>query len=380
MSAIFRLLRWPLVVAVIAGGVFYIRSWPTSVDSYQLSRKTIVAEVMGTGTLEPRVRATISPKISGLLAELPVDQGDRVQTGQLLARLDDRELAQEVKVAAATVATAEASLVRFQAEERQSASALKRAESEYTRLQQLSEANAVSDSELDQANEAYESARAGVARASGALAEARERIALAEESLQYQKTRLADTRLLAPFDGLVIKRHKDPGSIAVPGTPVLDVISMAELWVSAWVDETEMGRLRDEQPARVVFRSEPDTGFTGTVARLGKQSDRETREFVVDVRVLKLPENWSIGQRAEVFIEVARSEDTLVLPEPFVQVRDEQTGVFVDEESIARWRPVRLGLQGQGQVEIVDGLGPGETILAAPTGRPLRDGDRIQVP
>jgi HlyD family secretion protein len=348
------------------------------VESHEVSRTSIVAEVMGTGTLEARIQATISPKISGLLDAVLVDQGDQVEAGQLLAQLDDRELAQQVKVAEATVAAAEATLGRYRAEEQQAESAFQQAESEYRRLQRLREANAVSDSELDQAQEAFESSRAGVARASAALLEAQQQIALAGESLKFQQTRLADTRLRAPFDGLVIKRHKDAGAIAVPGSPLLDLISMDELWVSAWVDETEMGRLRDEQPARVVFRSEAGQEFSGTVARLGKQADRETREFVVEVRVLQLPENWAIGQRAEVFITVARREDALAVPESFVHVQAGQTGVFVEEDATARWRPVQLGLQGQGQVEILKGIEQGDTILAMRSSRPLRDGEKVQ--
>ncbi len=379
MSTWTHVLRWPVAIAVVAGVVFYIRSRPTVVNSLEVSRGSIVAEVMGTGTLEARMQTTISPKISGLLADVLVDQGDQVRAGQLVAKLDDRELAQQVKVSEATVATAEASLGRYQAERQQAASSFAQADSEYSRLRRLSDADAVSDSELEQAKGKYESAEAGVARATAGLLEAREQIALAKQSLKYQQTRLADTRLLAPFDSLVVKRHKDRGAIAVPGSPVVDLISMEELWISAWVDETQMGRLQDEQPARVVFRSEPETRFSGTVARLGKLSDRETREFVVDVRVLELPDNWSIGQRAEVFIEVDRREDAIVVPESFVHVQDGQSGVFVEDALVARWRAVKLGLQGQGQVEILSGVVQGENVLLRPSGRPLRDGEAIEM-
>lgn len=302
-----------------------------------------------------------------------------MQAGQVLVRLDDRELEQQVEVAKVTVAAAEAAVGRFEAEQQQAASSLKQADSDYTRLRQLRDANAISDAELDQAKQIFETAQAGVARANAGLGETAEEILLAKASLKYRQTRLADTLLRAPFDALVIQRHKDPGSIAVPGTPVLDLISMEELWISAWVDETEMGRLREEQPARVVFRSEPQSDFSGTVARLGKQSDRETQEFVFDVRVFQLPDNWSIGQRAEVFIDVARREDVLVLPESMVHVADGQTAVLVAEASRARWQPVKIGLQGQDQVEILESIEQGAPILVDPSGRSLRAGERILV-
>ncbi|MCA9240733.1 MAG: efflux RND transporter periplasmic adaptor subunit [Planctomycetales bacterium] len=373
-----RYLRWPLLLAAIAGGVFFVRSRPTPVEARKVERGPIVAEVMGTGTLEARVRATISPKISGRLAEVLVDQGDRIEAGQLLARLDDDEWAQQVRVAEATLEAARVSVGRFEAEQRQAQATFAQAESDYRRTSDLVSRNAVTESELEKAREAYEVAQAGVARAEAALLEAGQQVALANESLKYQQTRLADTRLLAPFDGLVIKRYRDPGAIAVPGSPILDVISLDELWVSAWVDETQMGNLKPDLPARVVFRSQREKAFSGRVARLGKQSDRETREFIVDVRVVELPDNWSIGQRAEVFIEWDRSEDSVTVPEQLIARRNGQKGVWVAEQSIAQWRPIEVGLQGQGKVEVAEGLEPGELVVTPlRVGIPL-EGRRVQ--
>src|SRR5512147_2587213 len=94
------------------------------------------------------------------------------------------------------------------------------------------------------------------------------------------------------------------------------------------------GRDRDggleTKPARVVFRSAPAKDYAGEVARLGREADRETREFVVDVRVKELPENWVIGQRAEVFIETGRKSNAVLLPLQFVRWRENKAGVFVN--------------------------------------------------
>jgi HlyD family secretion protein len=70
---------------------------------------------------------------------------------------------------------------------------------------------------------------------------------------------------------LVIARERDAGAIVVPGSPILQLISLDELWVSAWVDETEMDQRKDQQPAKIVFRSQPTSELDGVVARLGKQ-------------------------------------------------------------------------------------------------------------
>ena len=181
---------------------------------------------------------------------------------------------------------------------------------------------------MDKATADWKTAQAGVARADAALVEGRKQLIAAETNLAYRKALLGDTEIVAPSDGLIVQRQRDPGDIAVPGSAILSLISTKELWITAWVDETEMSRVAIGQPARVVFRSEADKAYRGEVARLGRQADRETREFTVDVRVLELPKNWAVGQRAEVYIETARKTGVTVLPTKYILWRDGKPGVL----------------------------------------------------
>jgi HlyD family secretion protein len=96
-----RTLKYPIVLAIVAGVVWYIRSQPISVASHTVGKGPVIRSVMGTGTLEARIRTTISPKIQGRIAEVLVDQGSLVKAGQLLVRLDDEDLAQQVRMASA---------------------------------------------------------------------------------------------------------------------------------------------------------------------------------------------------------------------------------------------------------------------------------------
>ena len=162
---------------------------------------------------------------------------------------------------------------------------------------------------------------------------------------------------------MIVQRFRDSGDIAVPGSSVLDLVATEELWISAWVDETQMSRVAEGQPARVAFRSEPDHAYRGEVARLGRQADRETREFTVDVHVLELPKNWAVGQRAEVYIETARKTGVTVLPAQYILWRDEKPGVLVREGRHALWRDLTLGLSGREIVEVATGLEPGEWVV-----------------
>jgi HlyD family secretion protein len=203
----------------------------------------------------------------------------------------------------------------------------------------------------------------------------------AETTLAYRNALLTDTNVVAPSDGLIVQRQRNPGDIAVPGSAILTLISTDELWVAAWVDETEMARIAVGQPARIVFRSEPGHAYRGKVARLAREADRETREFEVDVRALELPKNWAVGQRAEVYIETARKTGVPLLPANKILWRDGKPGVFVPEGQYAAWRALTLGINGGKIVEIAAGLGPDDRVLVPVDGKPAAiEGRRISVP
>jgi HlyD family secretion protein len=316
-----------MLVAVAAAGLYWYFA-AVAVVEHQIEAGELVAEVMGTGTLEARVKSTISPKIAGRVHEVFVDQGDHVKAGQLLFTLDDAELRQQVEMAQATLALWQASLDRLQADHDQAKAILDSAQKDFDRIAQLLVNQAVSVEEGDKATERLRIAEAGLSRAVAAQLEGRKQITTAEKTLAYSEARLADTRVVAPFDGLIVKRYRDPGDIGVPGSPILMLVSTQEIWVSAWVDETEMSRLHPNQSARVVFRSEAGKNYQGNVSRLGREADRESREFVIDVRVVTLPENWAVGQRAEVYVEVDRKSDVPLVPTKFVFWHGNTPGVF----------------------------------------------------
>lgn len=355
--------RIVVVVTVIAAIVYWFKFAPVDVESHTVDRGLIVAEVMGTGTLEARIEATISPKIPGRIGSVHVDQGERVSQGDILVRLDDAELRQQVAIAQANLDAATAALERVRTDKDRAIAVYEQAQSSNDRTQTLVKQMAVSREDADKASEAFAVASSGLARAEAAITEGQKEIVAAEKTLEYHRARLLDTEILAPFDGLIIKRYREPGDVVVPGSSVLTLISTGELWINAWVDETEMARLHSDQTARVVFRSQPSESFPGNVVRLGKEADRETREFVVNVRVLELPETWAVGQRAEAYIEVARRADTLLMPARFLSISDGEMGVYVDVGGVARWQPVTIGLRSREKVEILDGLTAGELVV-----------------
>jgi HlyD family secretion protein len=375
------LLTWVIGAALVVLAVYEFQFAPVAVVAHTVTRGAFVAEVMGTGTLEARVTTTISARIQERLEEVFVDQGEPVTTGQLLARLDDAESSQQVAVAEATLAAAKQSAERVRADLARSEAVLALARLDHRRQTELLAKRVVGQSDADKSAEGLRVAEADLERSHATIAEAQGQIAVAEKNLLYRQEQLAFTEIHSPYDGLVIRRDRDPGDMLVPGASVMQIISLEELWVSAWVDETAMSALAADQPARIVFRSEPGRSYPGTVSRLGREMDRETREFLVDVRANELPENWTIGQRAEVFIETAREAEALLLPLAFLSSKAAHAGVFVNAGGTAQWREVLPALRGKDHVAITQGLSAGDQVVRMADGRStsIAEGQRIAV-
>ncbi|MBL8738522.1 MAG: efflux RND transporter periplasmic adaptor subunit [Planctomycetes bacterium] len=372
--------RLVLVLSVALGAAWWFLLASVAVTTHTVVSGTISAEVMGTGTLESRTSAIIGPKIGGLIVRIAADQGDHVKDGALLFQLEDSDVRQQVGMAEAEVAAATATLDRLKATRNRAEAVLAQARIDRERVGELTARSVVSQQDLDKAVEALSIADSELSVAEAAIIEGQKRLLAAERSLEYQRARLHDTTIEAPFDALVVRRDREPGDVVTAGSSVLQLVSTDEMWITAWVDETELSRLAEGQPARVVFRSEPGVAYGGVVARIGREVDRETREIVVDVRVQKLPANWAVGQRAEVYITVDRREDVTKLPAALVLVRGDRTGVMLDLGGEARWREITVGLRGRESVEVTGGLSPGDVVVnpgAAGSGS-LRDGRRIR--
>lgn len=370
-----------VLILLIALGWRLLRGGP-AVEVLEVQPGPVVSEVFGTGTLEARVKATLSSRLQERLAEVLVDQGDPVREGQVLARLDEGELRRQVDVAVAGLAAAQATAERVKVDETRAEAVAAQARQDHVRLLDLVAQRVSAQSDLDKAVERLQVAESDLLRARAATREAQELVNAAGKSVAYHQERLGFARLTSPFDGLVTRRDRDPGGVVVPGSSILQVISTNEIWVAAWVDETAAAALQPGQPARVVFRSEPEREFPGEVVRLGRETDRETREFLVDVRVRELPRNWTVGQRAEVSVETAREAQVLRVPERFVHWREGRSGVWVVRDRRVEWREVTLAGGDRTHRVVRDGLQPGERVAWGGTGsgQDLRPGQRVRVP
>jgi len=350
------------LIAILAVAIYWLKFAPVIVEKHQVERGKIIYEVMGTGTLDAKIKMIISSKISGRIKNVLVDQGDKVSADQLAVTLDDDQLKLQVKVASANLETVESGVNKVRRDLKVAEVVLSNAVTTYNRYSKLMP-KAISQEKFDKAIEELGTARARHSRAEAAVIEAQNKVIEAKKVLELRKAQLDDSQISAPFDGIIINRKRDPGNIVIPGSAILSLISTKVLWVRAWIDETELTKIKVGQPAGIIFRSEPEQTYPGKVARIAIEVDRETREFIVDVNVNALPAKWAIGQRAEVYIETEKKDNVLIVPEKYIKWRNNMSGVFVDNEGVAAWRHIKTGLHGGSFIEIIEGLQEGDSVL-----------------
>lgn len=249
-----------------------------------------------TGTIEA-TQVDLSVKITGRITARLVNEGDRVNEGQVLVRLDAEELLSEVRRQEAAVRTAEATLRDLLAgarrEEIEEARAGVRSaeatrvwtERDYRRAEELSRKELIAAQEVDRARQAFEVAAAQEQTArqrlglllAGSRPEqieaARGQLAQAQSALAIAKSRLREMTLVSPFSGVVLRKNMEVGETANPGVPILTLMNPRELWVRAYVPEEEIGRIKVGDPARVKVDAYPARSFPGRISEIASEAE-----------------------------------------------------------------------------------------------------------
>jgi multidrug efflux pump subunit AcrA (membrane-fusion protein) len=362
-------------VALAAAGGLYLRfGRPVPVPIAEAAPGRVAVQVVGPGTVQARVPVTLSARITATVAQVNADVGDTVKRGQLLALLDDRDLAarrgvvggqqlaltRNIEAARAAVAKAEAELALARSRQRRDAELLR--------------TGFVSQAVVDASDAALQAAQAGLdnARAAQAAREA-DAQALSHEA-RYSEAMLSYARIAAPMDGIVISRLVEPGTTVVPGAALLRLVDPASLWVAMRVDESVIGRVQVGQRASIRLRT--GEAAAGKVARIMRQSDAATRELEVDVAFDTMPARLAIDQEAEVSVSTGDAAGIVVPLAALTRDRDGRQGVLVIDDGRARFRAVQTGSADAQRVLVVKGLAAGERVVALASG--VKAGARVQ--
>ncbi len=376
-----RVLVRLVFAGVVLAAIYRVALRPTSVTSHKISLGPIVVEAFGTGSVESRRMIGVGFEVTGRVAELFADQGNRVEAGQELASIDDSTFRSEVALAEQEVARVESALRRLSADIERAEAVLAGAESAMRRIRPLVAQGVSSQEDLDVAEEREKVARADLARAEAAEFEGHEAIAAARRGLERSNARLDQTIVRSPFDAIIVGRDREVGEVAVPGAAVLRLAASDTVWASVWVDETYLGLLSVGHPARIVLRSDPEHELKGTTSRIGREVDRETRELLVDITFDAPLENLVFGQRVDAWIELSRKSEIMRVPTHVLVRVGGRDGVFIASGGRTEFRELKLGQRSSQFAEVTHGLSVGDTVLR-PFGEDrkiLKDGKRIQI-
>ena len=339
---------------------------------HTVSWETVPDEIEAPGTIVAAATAQVAARAMGTVTQVAVREGDRVKRGQLLVLLDERELA--ARRSAARAALEEAAAAREEAA-RGVAAAQAQAElagKTYERFAYLREHRSVSPQEFDEVEAKQRAAQAALAQAKARQQQVEAMHTRAESESRAAEAVASYARVVAPFDGVVVRRTVDPGSMISPGMPLLVVedTSRYQMEVSVPVEDAMPGAkgrtvLRRGSAARVRLDALPGAELTGKVVEV--EAGADPTSHTVRVRI-ELPRNPAMRSGLFGRAWFGRGERrALVIPSNAVVERGQLRGVFVvNGEQMARWRLVVLGQTFAGRVEILSGLGESERIVFEP--------------
>ena len=379
-----RRLMLGAVAAVLVGGMAYasLRTGPLApikVTVTHAHEGTLSPAIFGIGTVEARRSWMVGPTVAGRVLSVNVDVGDTVKAGQLLAEMDPVDFGQRLAALDASLARAASAQSATQAQVTDARARAALADAALQRNQNLAQQHFISPGALDANVQAQASAQAAVQAAlANAAAAGQDQTRLKAERAALAQQR-DNVRLFAPADAVVTTRDAEAGSTVVAGQPVLRLIDPASLWVKLRVDQGRSVGLANGIPASIVLRSRPQTALPGQVARLELLADSVTEERIAQVAFATPPAGLSVGEMAEVTLQLPATAPALLLPNAAVQRQNGQTGVWRIQNGKPEFAPVQLGVQSlDGQVQVLQGLDPADQVVVY-SQKALKAGARIAV-
>jgi HlyD family secretion protein len=361
------------VVAIGAGGWYWARSrgQRAPLETVRVARGDVVTTASVAGTIEPHAQVSISSRISGEVVEVAVDEGQRVEEGALLFRLDGSDAARAVRAAEIDIQRLRAALRQTRAQ-RASAS-LGAAESETAAdiARRGAELGVTSADAARQSAHAREVARVDVQLREAESAGTQAQLAAAELALEEARRNLERTEIRAPFAGTILSVDVERGSIVSSaigtvsgGTTLATLADLTDLRVIGQLDEAQVGAVEVAQPVTFRVDAYPDRAFTGRVARVSPLGVQESSVVVFDVEIVVTDPDATLlrsGMSADAEIVTARHEGVLLVPIASLRSTDGRREVVLGDGTA---RPVVTGPTDGARIVVTEGLSEGEEVVA----------------
>lgn len=305
------------------------------VEVASVSRRSISEYIQANGTLEADNEVDLVARTNGPIEQLRTEEGQLVQKGQLLARIDDDDLRAQVEI---------------------SRVGLEEARLNYERAQELYGDQLLSPEEFEQAKSRFETARA---------------------QHDGNQLLLGYTEIRAPFSGSIVTRYVDLAQQVSPNTPLFRLSDFDPLLCPVQIPERELPKLALGQNAYLTVEAWPDQRFEATVLRLSPVIDAATGTVKVTLDV-EAQDKLRPGMFARVFLETDTHENAIVIAKSALSLESLGDTVFVHDQGLAQRRDVEIGFEEGDIVEILSGVEPGEKVVVVGQDG-LSDGTPIQV-
>jgi HlyD family secretion protein len=368
-----RAWKWVLIAGIAAAllaGYYLLRKRLAPATSVRIATATLLsgneaaANLVATGYVVAHRKAEVASKATGRLEYISFEEGDLVRSGQVIARLDNKDFLATLDLAKAGLRQAEVdSLDKGR---------------KYRRAQSLFKSGSITDSDLESAEAAYRNAVATVEQANA-------NVRVAEVNLDH-------TCIRAPFDGTVLSKNADVGEIVAPFASsasskgsVVTLADMTSLEVEADVAESNLDRVRVGLPCEIVLDAYPTLRYKGSVKKIVPTADRARATVLTRVAFAQLDERVlpEMSARVSFFadstdLKQSSNASMLTVPKDAVTARELGKVVFRVNDNIATAIPVETGKEIGSQIEIVRGLNPGDRVVLSPPGK-MNSGQKVTI-
>ncbi len=391
--------RWLALAASVAIGV---GGWQaarvlvgTAVVVDQVKRGALIETVVASGHVETPFRVEIGSQMTGTVENVPVQEGQRVTKGQPLVSLASSELRAAVIQAQGAAAQAEAHIRQLEeltlpmarASLKETQATLLNAQQVFGRASDLARSGFATRVALDEAQKNLDVARTQVrtaelqiytASAGGSdYVTGQAQLNQARANVETAMSRLDYATILAPRDGTLITRNVEAGTVVQPGRVLLVLAPAGVSQLVLQIDERNLGKLALDQQAVASADAYPDQLMAAVVSYINPGIDISRASVQVKLTVTDPPAYLRQDMTVSVDIEVARRDSALILPGRSVHdALSGQAWVTCIRNRRAYKQPVRLGLQGNAQVEILEGLAEGDVVVPANSG--VLTGQRVR--
>lgn len=320
------------LMAFVAGILAYFFVLGKSVEVTTPKIAQVIDGVYATGTVEPTIMVPITPRVTAHLSELAASEGQNVKKGDILARLEDNE--QQAVIADLTAK-------------------LSFAEKDLNRKQQLLKSQSISRDILDAAKSEYDSLVAQIEKA---------------------KIQAAYLTLVAPADGLIIRKDGEIGELITSTHPVFYMSCCAPLRITAEVDEEDIPKIALGQDVLIQSDAFPDKVYNGKIIGITPKGDAVTRSYRVRIGFDTNDHPFMIGMTVETNIIIQKIDNAMVVP---LNTIGKNNKVQIVENNILKIQPVETGIQNADSIQIISGLTATDK-LVIPYNEDLESGQKLR--